>query len=537
LKKKLEERFREGEKEGIKKGREIYYGKGIVRGEYDEHQRWKAEGHGQHCCAASACLENSKIQTDAPDTITTSVGTQTEHPTHLKLVNALVDMMPTPKMALNAMRTNSSDYIECSPSVAVSDILTPTTIAPALETCPITPGFTQKQSGNIKNSKMDCTSEILMDSTHFSSSTPSVVVSNSGPHSTTSTALETRSRTAHFAPKLENLEKSPIPSQTTHSHNPFEHTDEAPRVQTTLKTSNDVISQPLTPSTTASSLGSPLLVAANSFEKRAGLIDGFKSSPSDTQMEFVSPAVVVPALETRQKTAGFIQNRENIEKSPIFVHSNTLVNPQPSPTPVLTQIEHSGRSVLENASPALADTSLPPATTDLEIGAGFGDKVKTSLSETFSDIVAPAAVVSGLETHQATTDFTQNHTKSQNPNVLSEKYTETSKSSIPEPFSWSDDANALHISSTFPQYPPRDLSCLRSTSTRPFLSLQRRRGHPKNRRRWNAHCSGYHSYPIPAQNRPLSYTPFRVPISLDWDRDPRLADLSSALRALGWCRR
>ena len=64
LKKKLEERSREGEKEGMKKGRETYYGKGIVRGEYDEHERWKAAGHGQHCFTVAAYLEDSGTQTE-----------------------------------------------------------------------------------------------------------------------------------------------------------------------------------------------------------------------------------------------------------------------------------------------------------------------------------------------------------------------------------------------------------------------------------------------------------------------------------------
>ena len=45
LGKKLEEKFKEGKKEGIKEGGDLYYGRGIVRGECDEHERWKAAGH------------------------------------------------------------------------------------------------------------------------------------------------------------------------------------------------------------------------------------------------------------------------------------------------------------------------------------------------------------------------------------------------------------------------------------------------------------------------------------------------------------
>jgi hypothetical protein len=104
--------------------------------------------------------------------------------------------------------------------------------------------------------------------------------------------------------------------------------------------------------------------------------------------------------------------RPKTRKNHPFLSTQTLVIPQPSPTLVLTQIEHAGRSVLENASSAIAETSLPSATTDFEIvGAGFGTgkRVKTSLSDSISDIVAPAAFVSGLETRQTTTDSTQNH--------------------------------------------------------------------------------------------------------------------------------
>ena len=60
----MEEKYKEGERVGVKKDRELYYGKGIVRGEYDEHERWKVAGHGQCCFAATTCLEDSETQTD-----------------------------------------------------------------------------------------------------------------------------------------------------------------------------------------------------------------------------------------------------------------------------------------------------------------------------------------------------------------------------------------------------------------------------------------------------------------------------------------
>jgi hypothetical protein len=88
LGRKLEEKFIEGEKEGIKKGKEKYYGKGIVVGECEEHKRWKAAGHGDGCFMPSSTLDNSGTQTDPPTTNTTSVSTQTEYSGHPNLENA-----------------------------------------------------------------------------------------------------------------------------------------------------------------------------------------------------------------------------------------------------------------------------------------------------------------------------------------------------------------------------------------------------------------------------------------------------------------
>ena len=67
LGKKLEEKFKEGKKEGIKEGKDLHYRRGIVRGECDEHKRWKAAGHGKQCFAAImpvAILESTGTQTD-----------------------------------------------------------------------------------------------------------------------------------------------------------------------------------------------------------------------------------------------------------------------------------------------------------------------------------------------------------------------------------------------------------------------------------------------------------------------------------------
>lgn len=78
----MKEKFKEGEKEG----KDLYYGKGIVRGEYNKHERWKAAGHGNHCFTPTAILDNTGTQTcptklEIAETNTnTSVDTQSDPP-------------------------------------------------------------------------------------------------------------------------------------------------------------------------------------------------------------------------------------------------------------------------------------------------------------------------------------------------------------------------------------------------------------------------------------------------------------------------
>ncbi|KAJ7900653.1 hypothetical protein B0H14DRAFT_2671366 [Mycena olivaceomarginata] len=77
----------------------------------------------------------------------------------------------------------------------------------------------------------------------------------------------------------------------------------------------------------------------------------------------------------------------------------------------------------------------------------------------------------------------------------------------------------------FPKSPPpavaRDFSGLRSGVSQPFSSLQRR--HRRTPRTLPRSQSNQNSC-------------FRPPPAVDWDRDPRLRDLSRALTALGWMR-
>jgi len=91
---------------------------------------------------------------------------------------------------------------------------------------------------------------------------------------------------------------------------------------------------------------------------------------------------------------------------------------------------------------------------------------------------------------------------------------------------------------------PRDLSVLCS-GTDPWKALQHRKGreqrqHPRNSHFRQQKPRYYQDSPIP-NFRSSNFIPTPYPptfsSSIQWDQDPRLADLSRALKALGWVRR
>ncbi len=130
------------------------------------------------------------------------------------------------------------------------------------------------------------------------------------------------------------------------------------------------------------------------------------------------------------------------------------------------------------------------------------------------------------------------------------------------PLSWADDVVSLLVSSppiilppTVSKPPPRDLSALRSSSPKPFASLQRR-----NKRSQPPFFQPFHNhqplfiphqtfsrrrFPPPrvsfAPSRSARVHPHHTPhfsstSALNWEADPRLFELSRALNALGWVR-
>ena len=132
----------------------------------------------------------------------------------------------------------------------------------------------------------------------------------------------------------------------------------------------------------------------------------------------------------------------------------------------------------------------------------------------------------------------------------------------PRRLDWAEDATSLPILPLLPtpsaprQHPPRDFSGLHSSGTNPFSSLQRRSKQSRTQMAYRLRqnipfprfSDSCHQPPLlcplslfpkpqilprASKNKPL---PSSCTSALDWDQDPRLSDLSQALKALGWFR-
>ncbi|KAJ7049013.1 hypothetical protein C8F01DRAFT_1186280, partial [Mycena amicta] len=146
------------------------------------------------------------------------------------------------------------------------------------------------------------------------------------------------------------------------------------------------------------------------------------------------------------------------------------------------------------------------------------------------------------------------------PRVLADIAVQTKAK--PAPSNWADDSASLPIFSLSvaspPSNEPRDFSALRSSTSAPFASLQRRR-HRQNgaQRRMRTGAKNPRDHPPPpssshprrprsahttakptTSSTPLSTEPLSAPVpdssQLNWAHDPCLRRLSQALVGLGW---
>ncbi|KAJ7920150.1 hypothetical protein B0H13DRAFT_2319799 [Mycena leptocephala] len=103
------------------------------------------------------------------------------------------------------------------------------------------------------------------------------------------------------------------------------------------------------------------------------------------------------------------------------------------------------------------------------------------------------------------------------------------------PLIWADEPSDIHIPkrTNSPRLPPHDLSALRSdsTSSAPFATL-RYCAHRTQKSPRGTHRSA--TRPRATRGSASKPSTANTGSSLDWDRDPRLFDLSLAPRSLGW---
>ena len=126
---------------------------------------------------------------------------------------------------------------------------------------------------------------------------------------------------------------------------------------------------------------------------------------------------------------------------------------------------------------------------------------------------------------------------------------------VPARLDWAEDTASMPAPPAMYQ-PPRDLSTLRTDRVQPFGTLRRRTRQRRTPPFFLQRRKFFYSVPPPqpqafitrrhpsgiGPGRPVIIVPSGVApdppappaLKLDWDQDPRLTDLSHALRALGW---
>lgn len=268
--------------------------------------------------------------------------------------------------------------------------------------------------------------------------------------------------------------------------------------------------------------------------------------PSVSVLDAEEPSTTITALKTRSTAANFTENHQKVENLSILP-PKTPQTLSPSTVEHLNDIArvHTSQLTLDDvnlwplthtttaSSSKPSQPPVPPPSTEHPKSKFLCTDFESQLPQ---GSPAPTCITTGLKSHSESPNFVVNCQKVKKYPSFTQKYPE---SLISTRFNWADDASTLPIIPTVSQQLPRNLSCLRSTAPNPFSSLRRRRGNPK--KRWNAqhHCHGHSEspgYSFSRYHSSRSHTPFRVPISLDWNQDPRLIDLGAALRALGWIR-
>ena len=473
----MEEKFEEGIEKGKDLGREEGYT--VAKQGFDK------------IISAVKARDSDTLKADTTNSCTQTDPTATGMYSTISMQTDITSTSSTSHSTPSGTQTNH--LATTTPVSTQTDPPATATTSVSIQTSPTTftaTSHSQTLSKNAKNlENLLNHSEISPKLAVFSPQTPSVTTLDPLELSTTTTALKTRSTTANFTEnhqKVENLPNLSQNSPQTHSPSTSEHLDDVARVCTSLQTLNDIVSQPPTLKSDASSPHPP---ASPEHEKSARLCADFEPR---LPMGSLASSTIVSASKMRPESSNFTKINQNIENQPIFIQNST--------------------------EPLVSDHS--------------------KCEDDFESPQVPTTIVTAFETRSETAECTEKHKKTfihiqKPPELLVSRH-----------LNWADDAAELPISSAVPTKQPRDLSGLRSQhfSKSPFSSLQRRRPKcNKNRNHFINLKSQYHhhhAFSSPFYHFQKSHyhpqSPFSV--SLNWDQDPRLADLSTALRALGWIR-
>jgi hypothetical protein len=220
---------------------------------------------------------------------------------------------------------NNTVFPSKTPNIAASSLVAPSTTFTARETRSTTVGFTQKQP-KVEKSSIFTTN--LPETAVFSLPTLSATVYNLPATFSTTKAFETQQETDDFSQKPENIEISIIFTKNTpqiSSPSIVEHPNDAAQAHTSLRTADDAVSWPHTFTTTASSSESPQLPAGIVHQKSALLCDIFELRMGT---EFLAPTIVITGLKTRPASARFTNNHQKVENSLIFTqnHPESLIS-------------------------------------------------------------------------------------------------------------------------------------------------------------------------------------------------------------------
>ena len=263
--------------------------------------------------------------------------------------------------------------------------------------------------------------------------------------------------------------------------------------------------------------------------------------PSVTSTNSATSSTITIAPETRSTTTNFTPKHQKVEISPI-PHKTTPKTTTPSTSEPINDIT---RVYASATNPN--DAFLQPPTISTSASSSQHTQLPADITEKKSALLravfasqqptgspAPTYIVTSQEMRSESTDFTENYQKVEKSANFIQNHP---KSPVLEHFDWASDAAELPLLSTTPTKQPRDFSGLRTSSKNSFSSLQRRhRKFNKNSFHFinskpRYHSSCYHSFSGPYRHfQNFHYHPQHpFSVSLDWDRDPRLSDLSTAL--------